>query len=79
MGPVLYRALVFLVLREVISFLLLVMPTTFGTSELVHVACYSVYDHSACDPSEYGPSESHLMRLVFLDLVLPHWSFCTWS
>ena len=47
----------FLVLRAVISFLLLVMPTTFGTSELVPVAGYSASGHSACDLSESGPSE----------------------
>ena len=45
-----------LVLRAIIFFLLLVVPTTFGTSEFVPVAGYSASGHSACDLSESGPS-----------------------
>ena len=51
--------------------------TTFGTSEFVPVADYSVSGHSAhnlvlLNQSGPGPSESHLLHLVFLHLVLLH-------
>ena len=64
--------------KAVISFLLLVVPTTFGTTEFVPVAgFFFASGHSARDLYESDPSDSeyHLLYLVFLDLVLPHLVF----
>ena len=52
--------LFFLVLRAVISFLLLVVPTTLCTFEFVTVAGYSASGH---------------LHVIFLNQVLLVWSF----
>ena len=69
--------LFFVVMRAVLSLLLLVVPTTFGTSEFVPVASYSASGHSACDFSESGP-ESGPSEYVPLDLIFCAWSFWNW-
>ena len=66
-----------LVLKAVMSFLLLVMPTTFDTYEFVAVAGYSAFGYFTSDLSESGPSEPHPSEygpsfriMVLLNLIL---------